>query len=157
MLIETKYLGSLEIPEEKIIFFPQGLFAFEDKHHYVLIEQEHPLWHLQSTEESQLAFLVLNPFLFKANYEFKLSKKDQAELEIKKPEELAVFCITAIPGDIKKATVNLLAPLVINISLKKGKQIVLYQQNYTTKHYLWPEMQTIRGGEQHAGSHTQKK
>ena len=157
MFIETKYLGNMEIPAEKIIFFPQGLFAFEDKHHYVLIEQEHPLWHLQSIEESQLAFLVLNPFLFKPDYEFRLSAAEQAELEIKKPEELAVFCITAIPGDIKKATVNLLAPLVINISLKKGKQIVLYQQNYNTKHQLWPEMQTVRGGEHYASSNTQKK
>jgi flagellar assembly factor FliW len=156
MLIETKYFGALEVAEDKVITFPQGLFAFEEKKRYILLEnqdRENPLWWLQSLDDSNLAFVLINPFLFKPDYEFELSAEDVKELSLENPQEAAVFCITVIPQEVKKMTVNLLAPLVINAKLKKGKQIVLLQKNYTTKHLVLEEMQKAKQNRRGEGRH----
>ena len=156
MIIETKHLGSLEVAEEKVITFPQGLYAFEDKKRYVLLENEdpeNPLWWLQSLDDPNLAFVLINPFLFKPDYEFELSSEDVTELALHNPEEAVVFCLVVIPPEIKKMTANLLAPLVINARLKKGKQLVLLQKNYTTKHLVWEEMQKTRQNGKREGCH----
>lgn len=147
MIIVTKHFGTLEVAEDKVITFPQGLFAFEDKKRYVLLENQgagNPLWWLQSLDDSDLAFVLINPFLFKPDYEFELSAEDVEDLGLVNPQEAAVFCLVVIPRDVKKMTANLLAPLVINAQLKKGKQIVLLQKNYTTKHLVWEEMQKAK-------------
>ncbi|HHY05986.1 MAG TPA: flagellar assembly protein FliW [Clostridia bacterium] len=156
MIIETKHFGTLEVAEDKVITFPQGLFAFEDKKRYILLENEEPespLWWLQSLDDPNLAFVLLNPFLFKPDYELELSAEDVEELGLEKPQEAAVFCLAVIPQDVKKMTANLLAPLVINAQLKKGKQIVLYHKNYTTKHLVLEEMQKAKQNCQGEGSH----
>ncbi|MDD2432476.1 MAG: flagellar assembly protein FliW [Clostridia bacterium] len=155
MIIKTKHLGTLEVSEDKVITFPQGLFAFEEKKRYILLENEEPespLWWLQSLDDPNLAFVLLNPFLFKPDYELELSAEDVEELGLEKPQEAAVFCLAVIPQDVKKMTANLLAPLVINAQLKKGKQIVLYHKNYTTKHLVLEEMQKAKQNCQGEGS-----
>ena len=156
MIIETKHFGTLEVAEDKVITFPQGLFAFEEKKRYVLLEnqdRENPLWWLQSLDDSNLAFVLINPFLFKPDYEFELSAEDVEDLGLVNPQEAAVFCLVVIPRDVKKMTANLLAPLVINAQLKKGKQIVLLQKNYTTKHLVWEEMQKAKQNRRGEGGH----
>jgi flagellar assembly factor FliW len=156
MIIATKHFGTLEVAEDKVLTFPQGLFAFEDKKHYVLLENQgvgNPLWWLQSLDDSDLAFVLINPFLFKPDYEFELSAEDVEDLGLANPQEAAVFCLVVIPQEVKKMTANLLAPLVINAQLKKGKQIVLLQKNYTTKHLILEEMQKAKQKCKEEGRH----
>jgi flagellar assembly factor FliW len=146
MLIETKHFGALEIQEDRVLTFNQGLFAFEARKRYILLENEdpeNPLWWLQSLDDPNLVFVLINPFLFKHDYEFDLSDEDVEELGIQKSEEVVVFCLV-IPEDVKKMTANLLAPLIINAASKKGKQIVLLHKNYSTKHLVLEELQKIK-------------
>ena len=156
MLIKTRNFGELELPEEKMINFPNGLIAFEDMKHFFVIEnddKEIPICWLQSAEKPDLAFAVMNPFLIKHDYEFELSAADREELGIKNTKEVAVFSIVVIPGDIRQLTTNLLAPLVINVSRKNGKQIVLQDKRYTINHSILEELRSNeRGGVLHAGA-----
>jgi flagellar assembly factor FliW len=156
MIIETKHLGTLEVAEDKVISFPQGLYAFEDKKRYVLLENEdaeNPLWWLQSLDDPALVFVLLNPFSFKPDYEFELSAEDVAELGLENPQEAVVFCLVVVPREVRKMTANLLAPVVINARSKKGKQIILFNKNYTTKHLVLEELQkSKREGCRHAGT-----
>lgn len=139
MILETKHFGRIEVGEEKIIEFPHGLVAFEDMKRYVLIDDNDgdiPLSWLQSLENPDLAFVVMNPFYIIKDYEFEIPPADKEELEIESSEDVAVFTIVVVPQEIAKMTTNLAAPLVINAKARKGKQIVLQNNKYHTRHLL---------------------
>ena len=139
MILETKHFSRMEIEEEKIIEFPHGLVAFEDMKRYVLIDNNDgdiPLCWLQSLDNPDLAFVVINPFYIIKDYEFEISPADKEELEIENAEDVVVFTIVVVPQEIAKMTTNLAAPLVINAKARKGKQIVLQNNKYYTRHLL---------------------
>lgn len=154
MLVETKHFGKLEVQDDQVIIFPHGLYAFEEKKRYVLLQNEdpeNPLWWLQSLDDVNLAFVLINPFLFKPDYEFDLADEDVEELGSPKPEDVVVFSLVVIPDDLKKMTANLLAPIIINAKTKKGKQVVLLKKNYSTKHLIFEELQKMK--EKSGGAH----
>ncbi len=144
MIVESRYFGSLECAEDKIIAFEHGLIAFEHAKRYIMIENqdpENPLWWLQAVDDPELAFVVINPFIFKTDYEFELSPEDVEELAIEKQEDVVVLVIAVVPEDVRNMTANLLAPVIFNARLKKGKQIVLQDKQYSTKHLILAELQ----------------
>lgn len=144
MIIQSKHFGRLEFAEERIITFPRGLIAFEQIKRYIIIEnseKENPISWLQSVDDPELAFVIINPFIFKADYGFDLSVDDVEELGLTNPQDAVVLSIVVIPGEAKKMTANLLAPLVINVQSKKGKQVVLQDKNFTTRHVIFDELQ----------------
>lgn len=151
MNLKTKNFGEIEIPAEKIIHFPKGLIAFEDTNKYIIIDnpdKDIPFSWLQSIDKPDLAFVIINPYIFKPDYEFYLPKHIIKELEIEKETDVAVYNIVVIPDNIKKMTANLMAPIIINAPQKLGQQIILENTPYQTKHYILEEMQkNQQGGE----------
>lgn len=148
MKVNTRIFGEVEVSEDKIIDFPHGLVAFHETRQYCILEsgeERSPFCWLQSVERPELAFVIINPFLFKADYDFELSEENEEELEVRGPEDIAVFSITVIPGDIRKMSANLLAPVIINTRTRKGKQIILQDKRYSTRHYILEEMQKSYG------------
>ncbi|KJS85391.1 MAG: flagellar assembly protein FliW [Peptococcaceae bacterium BICA1-8] len=154
MLINTRDFGEIEVQEEKIIHFPYGIIAFEEMKRFFIIEsgqEDLPFCWLQSVDEGDLAFVLLNPFLFKKDYELEIPDGVVKELEIEKEEEVAVFSVIVVPEDINKITANLLAPIIINTKSFKGKQIILNNnKKYTTKHYILEELKKVKGAVQDA-------
>ena len=105
MILESSILGQLEYDEEKIITFPQGIIAFEQYKRYLLVEnqdQHNPLWWLQSVDEPDLLFTVINPFVIKPDYNFELAPGDVEDLGIEKREDLVVLSIVVVPEDFKR-------------------------------------------------------
>lgn len=142
MIINTKQFGEMEIDEDKIITFEEGMLGFEDIKKYTVIlnqDKDVPFNWLQAIDDSDLAFVITNPFLFKEDYEFDISDKVINELGIKKEEDVIIFSIAVVPKNLKKITINLRGPLIINIKNKKGKQIVLDQEKYKLKYYIFEE------------------
>ncbi len=84
--------------------------------------------------------MVVSPFEFKKDYSFELSEEDKEELKIE--EDVAVYSIVTIHSDVTKSTMNLLAPVIINPAQRVGKQVVLQQTGYITKHLIWTEEAT---------------
>ncbi|MFZ5753277.1 MAG: flagellar assembly protein FliW [Bacillota bacterium] len=156
MKLQTKHFGEIEVVGDKVITFPHGIIAFEDKKRFVLIDSEDkklPLSWLQSIDDPSLAFVVMNPFVFKKDYEFDIPQDAVAELAINKHNDVHILVILVIPEDITKMTANLLAPLVINIENRKGKQVILDDTRYATKHLIMEELRkSTRGGIKDAGS-----
>ena len=137
MIIDTKYFGKVEINEEKIIYFPKGIPAFEKVKEYILLPfSENNIYYcLQSVKHPDIAFIVVQPsFLYGLFCD--ITEEDLEELSIKKQEEVQVYNIVTIPHDPKEMTVNLMAPIIINTSNLRGKQIVLNESEYGTKHPL---------------------
>lgn len=138
MIIETTRFGLIEISDDTIITFPQGLYGFEDFDKYCLIDRDSksPFKWLQSVQEPALAVIVADPYLFFPDYEIEISGEDEKKLSANSPSDLAVFGIITVAKDAVEVTMNLLGPLVINFKLLIGRQIVLTDEIYRTKHPL---------------------
>ena len=95
-----------------------------------------PFFFLQSTQDPEVGFILVNPFFFFPDYEFELPDEEAAALGIASPEETAVFCIVNAREGLKNATVNLLAPIVVNISTGAARQTVLVDDRYSLRHPL---------------------
>lgn len=154
MKLNTRNFGEIEFANNKIITFPQGLIAFEENKRYIVINNEDktiPFAWLQSIDDPNVAFVIMNPFIFKKSYDFDLPQEVVEELEIQDQKDIIIFSIVVVPEDINKMTANLLAPLIINGDKRVGKQVVLNDERYTTKHLIKEELKN-QGGCNHAGS-----
>jgi len=143
MILNTRHFGEIEIEEQDIITFKDGIPGFEDLRRYVVIQNpdaEVPFNWLQSVEEQELAFVIVNPFIFKKDYDFQLSKSVVEKLKIEEPNDVTVYSIVVVPEDITRMTANLMAPVIINNRTKLGKQVVLDNSTYHTKHYILEEI-----------------
>ena len=142
MKIATFRFGELEIPEQNIIEFPKGIIGFEQFRKYVLLEREDsdPFCWLQSLEDPNLAFVVINPTIFFRNYKIEIHYKELEDIQVATLDNIEIFAIVTIPDDISKMSANLLGPLVVNLNNKYGKQIVLSNSPYTIQHYVLDEL-----------------
>ncbi|WP_405154142.1 flagellar assembly protein FliW [Paenibacillus sp. FSL K6-0108] len=139
--------GELDVREENIYHFSKGLPGFDEETQFALIPWEGtPFIYLQSIKEPDLSFLLVSPFVFAPDYSFELPEADRAELEIS--EEVSVYSIVTIQSEVSRSTMNLLAPVVLNPSKRTGKQVVLHQSSYATRHQIWPAKDTnsVKGG-----------
>ena len=140
--VSTSRFGEIEVDEEKIVHFPNGIPAFEDEHEFIILpyDEESPYYFMQSVKSPDLAFLLTIPFLFFPDYSFEIDDATIQELDVKNYDKLLYYSMITIPnGSIRYMTANLLAPVVINIENMQAKQVVLDKSNYTTKHRLFPE------------------
>jgi flagellar assembly factor FliW len=146
MKIDTLRFGEIMVEEKDIIQFQQGLPGFEELKQFTLVKLEGslPFSFLQSLDDGAVAFLVTNPFVFFPQYEFSLSDSAQEELHIQQEQDVAVWGIVTVQGSLEKATVNLLAPIVINRNKTMGKQVILHGSDYKTKHRIFPEGEPIQ-------------
>lgn len=137
--VATEVVGEIDVQDDAIITFPHGLLGFEDVRKFTLINigDDIPFTYLQSVDLGELAFVVTNPFVFYPEYEFELSEIIKQELDIEKPEDVVLVSMVTIKnGELKDATINLLAPIIINVRTTVGKQIILHDSTYNTKHQL---------------------
>ena len=140
--INTLRFGELEIEEQDVVRFADGIPAFEDEHEFVVrpYEEGTPYMFLQSMATPELAFLMTDPFVFFPDYSFELDDENMDKLEIKTMDDVLVCTLISIPrSGVADMTTNLLAPVVINRHTMQAKQIVLEKTQYTTKHRLFPE------------------
>ena len=138
---DTLRFGPIEVEDEKVIHFPEGIPAFEQEHEFVIIpyDEESPYVFLQSLKTPDLAFLMTMPFIFFPDYEFELDDENQQKLGLERQEDMLLYVLLTIPqGRVQDMTANLMAPLVINTANQQGCQLVLEHSPYQTKHRLFP-------------------
>jgi Uncharacterized protein conserved in bacteria len=138
--IKTKYLGELEIEDENILNFPNGILGFEDSNRFVLIDfpNNSIFKFLQDVDNTNISFVLINPWDFFEDYEIDIPDKELDTIDLNPQIEntLEVYSIVTLGNNLKESTANLLAPVIINIKSKIGKQYVLTYTSYSTKHKL---------------------
>lgn len=149
MKIQTKYHGEIEINQEDIILFNNGIPSFLDEKEFTILPfgDGTPFFILQSIETPGLAFVVVSPFDFFADYEVKLSDQVIQALEIETQEDIVIFTTLTIQEPFKNTTTNLQGPIVINDKKKLGKQVILADSPYKTKHLLPSQLANLGKGE----------
>jgi len=155
VIIETGRFGQLTVGNDEIVSIPQGILGFAEYTKFCLVDPADDtliLW-LQSIENPQIAFALLEPKIFKPDYTARLSASELRELKLENINQSAVFSILTIPEDATQMTANLKAPLVINLKEKIAKQVVLQENEYSIKHLMFKELRahliTI-GAQKHA-------
>lgn len=121
---ETSRFGSLEVNEEKIIYFEEGIPGFPDAKRYILIEYKdtHLKW-LQAVDDPDIAFIVSEPWAFDPEYSIRLDDYICQSLKVKNESDLVILLIIRVEnGNVKP---NLQGPLLINADTMLGMQVVL--------------------------------
>jgi len=139
--IETKAYGPIEINERQKISFPSGILGFESLKEYAIFDAEQqPFYWLQSLDEQDVAFVLINPFIFRPDYEMNIDNEELLPIGVSDPEKALIFSIVTIPVDGSPITANLQGPLVINRETRLGVQAVLTDARWKTKHDIVAEL-----------------
>ena len=141
MKVLTKAYGQVEVNERQRITFPSGLFGFESFKDYVLLDAEQqPFYWLQSLDVEQVAFVLINPFLFRPDYEMNIDNEELLPIGITDPGKAVIFSIVTVSSDDTPMTANLQGPLVINRDSRMGIQAILTDTRWRTKHDILAEL-----------------
>lgn len=151
MKIKSTRFGELEVSEEQIVKFQNGIPGFPNEKFFVLIpfDSNSPFSYLQSTLEADLTFILADPFAFFKDYEFNLNDEVVQELDLSQENPPQVFLITTMKERLADMTANLLAPIVINALTHTGRQVILDKSEYSIQHKLFPDglpIETVKGG-----------
>ena len=149
MVAETKFFGTIDIEEEKIIEFPMGIIGFENLKKFALIydserEERSKISWLQSMEEPLMVLPVINPIDIIEEYspiiEDELTKSigDPADADI------LIFVTMSIPSDLTKMTANLKAPIIINTVNRKAMQVIAENQDYMIKYNVYNAIERLK-------------
>jgi len=124
MKIHTTRFASIEIEPDDILFFRNGLVGFEDCRHWVLLadsENSAVAW-LQSMQHSDVALPVVSPRRFVSGYQVRLEPADVDILQLAEVEQ--AFVLSVVSRNEETLTLNLRAPLVINLDRRIGSQVI---------------------------------
>jgi flagellar assembly factor FliW len=127
----------MEVEGEKIIVFPAGLPGFEDCRRFALLKYPFSttLHCLQSVDRPEVAFVVTDPANLVVDFILNPGNASLKEWNLEDPRNMRVLVILTIPpGRPRDMTANLMAPLIINLRTRRGRQVVLDKPGYSTKH-----------------------
>ena len=129
MQVKTRLLGNdetIEVSEEQVFAFDPPMGGFEEHRRFALItDEESPVEWLQSLDDPEVAFALLEPFLFEPDYAFELPDGDAEGLGMLDPEDGFVRCILTLRDDPDAITANMVAPLVFGRRSHLVRQLVL--------------------------------
>ncbi len=140
--VKTSRFGEIEVQESDVIELPNGLIGFPELKKYVLLDhdKDSPFKWFQSLDDGAIAFVLINPLLFKPDYAVEVTEAEVSDLDLTNEEDAVISVIITMPTNPQNMTANLKAPLVFNLKNRKGKQIILNTSAYTTRHNILEEM-----------------
>lgn len=118
-----------------VFYFEQGIPGFEHLNNFTFAEigDELPMKLMKSVEDTEISLLVASPFLFYPEYEWELSESAKQKLLIHTERDIEVWTIVTVLADPAQATINLLAPIVLNANNKVGMQLILHGNTYSSR------------------------
>lgn len=125
IILSTSQFGDIQIGQDQVFIFPDGLLGFENLKKYVLIsdEETEPFKWLISLDEPSIGFPLISPYFI--DYEYDINKKIDSNNQV-------IFAIVTLQNENKRITANLKAPLIIDLELMQGEQLLLPTEKYST-------------------------
>lgn len=136
MEIQSSRFGLIEVDDDRIMTFPNGLLGFPSYTRFALIQtgDENYFFWLQAVDEPNLAFVVTDPVLFFRDYQVPIREETAQELQLADPAATQVFVICNKVGEW--LTGNLLGPILVNAQNRLAQQVVLTEKKWTTRQPL---------------------
>ena len=146
MHINTRVFGEIEIEDEKIIMFDNGIVGFPEMQRFAIVHDEEKgvnagIRYLQSLDETEFAMPVMDPLAVMPDYNPEVEDELLKLIGDFNEENLLVLVTVSVPREIKKISVNLQAPIIINAEEKKGVQVILESGDYKVKYPIYDILQ----------------
>lgn len=142
MKADSRIFGKIEIEDDKIITLEKGMIGFPNLNHFALIYDEEKekkynsiMW-LQSMDDPDIAFPVMMPHIVKEDYNPNVSEEMIAPLGKLTSENTYILVTVTVPKNIEDFSVNLKAPVVINMDNRKGVQMIV-EDDYPVKYKVY--------------------
>ncbi len=141
MIVQSTRFGEIDVSEDRVIDFGDGLLGFPESTSFILVEIEDDPYYFwfQSVTEAELAFLVTRPWDFYPDYEIDVPDDTVAGLGLEDPAHSEVFLLLTVQTNGAEATgitANLLGPLVVNTENRRASQVVQHSTDYSTREPL---------------------
>ncbi len=143
MRVMTSRFGEVELSQDDILEFSEGLLGFGQLRRFIVLDDPNDeifAW-LQSCENPDIAFPILEPELFAPTYSIEISKGDLEALHLDKQKDGRMFNIITIPQDPTLMTANMKAPILINIKKRLARQCVLQDNNLQIREPIFSKLQ----------------
>ena len=152
MNIKTKAFGEVEIAEDKIITFENGIIGFPELRRFTLLHDEEKgvgagIRFLQSIDEAGFAMPVMDPLLVNSDYDPEVNDELLAGLGELTDENILVLVTVTIPSDLTQMSVNLQGPIIINVEERKACQLIVEGSAYPVKYPIYEVFKTRKAGE----------
>ena len=142
MKANTRIFGEIEIADEKIITMERGMIGFPNLNHFALIFDEEKgqkqtsiMW-LQSMDDTDIAFPVMDPHAVKEDYNPNVNEEIVAPIgELNDANTLVLVTVT-VPKKLEHFSVNLKAPIVVNMDNRKAVQLIV-EDDYPVKYKVY--------------------
>ena len=140
---KTRYFGNVDYNEESVLVFPEGIPAFEQEKRFLALRQpqNEPMVFLQSLLTPELCFVALPVQAVRPGFRLNMAPEDLAALQLdpsRQPEiGRDVLCLTLLSlVENMPPTVNLLAPIIVNIKTLNGRQAIQMDSPYSHREAL---------------------
>ena len=152
MRIETKIFGAVEITDDKIITFENGIIGFPELKHFTLLHDDEAgtdagIRFLQSMEEPGFAMPVMDPLIVKQDYDPVVEDELLAGIGELNENNLLVMVTVTVPSDLTKMSVNLQGPIIINVEKRLAVQLMVENKDYPVKYPIYDILKSGKDGE----------
>jgi flagellar assembly factor FliW len=126
--VVTSRFGKIEVPPERIFFFPRGLIGFEHLKKYALLDSAKgpSIQWLQALDDPETAFLVSKPSTYIPTFELKIWESDASQTlsEGVDLDELETLAILHVDRAKNLLHIHVQAPLLLEPVSRKGVQVI---------------------------------
>ncbi len=133
--IKTRDFDEITVIDNDVINFTSGMYGFEQYKEYVILKDspEDDVMFLQSLSDTDLSFVLIDPYSIMQGYNPYLNEEDLIELKVKNEADLKYLVIAIIKENIRESVVNLKSPIAINPGTREAKQVIL-QNDYPLRY-----------------------
>ena len=140
MEVQGTRFGTLNVNAEEVITLDGGLMGFPESDRYIMFpySDDSSFFWLQSINEPEIAFIVINPFDFFNDLVFEISDDDAASISLERNEDVEIFTLVTIPdGAPEDMRTNLAGPVIVNVNNRQGRQILV--KEFSARQALIPQ------------------
>ncbi len=133
--LDLPRFGACTYRESEVLTFPWGLPGFGSLRQFVALSlegQERFVW-LQSLDDLSIALPTADPWQIFDDYAPQLPPYATSSLDLQRPEDFATLCVVVVSAGAAEITMNLLAPIVVNLRTRTGRQVTLETGGYSIR------------------------
>ncbi len=142
MQIDSTRFGTLEVRDDTVLSFPDGLIGLPGQRYALVAQSERtPFYWLHSVDHPDVAVPVTMPWLFFSDYEVRIPDEDAAQLMLGEPGSAEIFCVVRAAEALEDFTINLAGPVLVNGDRRIGRQIINHAGGYAVRQPLFAEVE----------------
>lgn len=129
-------MGEMVLKNGSLVF-EKGIPGFDGYKNFELVALDQAgFFNLSSSDEKEISLLLVDPYLYFPNYEVEIDDYIMERLNITDANDVLILSVVTLNNDIEKITINLRAPMVMNINTGKSEQIILNREDYLVRQSL---------------------